>query len=378
MRRLPDFRLEVYFSRWEFTARYHMTASDAQSMTLRDLLALASDDERAQWEQCSLGYTPTWGDPALRTAIAQTYDGLTPSDVLCFAGAQEGLWCALHAMLEPGDHAIVTVPAYQSLEAIPRAICGDAVTAIALQPDDQWRLDLDAVARAFRPNTRVVVVNVPNNPTGAVPTRDEFARLVTLCAERDVALLSDEVYRGLERDPARTLPQAADIYHRALSLNVVSKAYGFPGLRIGWIATRDRPLLERMEKMKHYLSICNAAPSELLARIVLRNRDTLLARTRERCRANLATLAVFFSEFGDRYVWNEPAGATIAFPRYLGADGVEEHCRRLVEEAGVLLAPASMYRSDLAPVPVDRFRVGFGREGIDAGLAAWRAFLHTR
>ncbi len=373
--RLPEFRLEAYFSRWEFSARYNLAASDAESMPLRELLSYANDDERAAWEELHLGYVPTWGEPALRAAIAATYDAIAPDDVLCFAGAQEGLWCAMHAALEPGDHAIVTVPNYQSLETLPRAICGDAVTGIVLRAESNGRLDLDELARAFRPDTRLVAINVPNNPTGAVLSHAEFDRLIALCAERDVVLLSDEVYRGVERDPARTLPQAADRYERALSLNVLSKAYGFPGLRVGWIASRDRALLERMEKMKHYLSICNAAPSELLARIVLRNRETLLARTRERARANLAVLADFFAEFGDRYDWYEPDGACIAFPRYLGGDGVEEHCRRLIEEAGVLLLPASLYRSDLAPTPSDRFRVGFGRAHLREGLAAWRAFL---
>ena len=372
---LPEFRLEAYFTKWEFRARHHMTASDAETMPLGALLALADDAERAAWDALHLGYTPTWGDPALRDAIAATYDGLTRDEVICFAGAQEGIFCAMHAVLDAGDHAIVVVPNYQSLESLPRAICGDAVTGIALRADDGWRLDLDELARAFRPNTKLVAVNVPHNPTGAVPTHDEFARLIALCAERGVVLLCDEVYRGIERDPQRTLPQAAERYERALSLNVLSKAYGLPGLRVGWIASRDRALLARMEKMKHYLSICNAGPSEMLARIALRNRETLLARTRERCRDNLGALGAFFAAFADRYDWSEPVGGATGYPRYLGSDGVEEHCRRLIEEAGVLLLPASLFRSELAPAPTDRFRVGYGRAGIERGLEAWRAFL---
>lgn len=373
MTTLPDFRLEVHFSRWEFAARHHMTASDAQTMPLAELLALADDGDRAAWERLTLGYTETWGAPPLRQAIADTYERIDPADVLCFAGAEEGLYCAMHALLAAGDHAVVTVPNYQALETVPASIC--SVSGVALRPEHGWALDPDEVRAALRPNTRLVAINVPNNPTGAVGSAEAFAAVVALCSERGIHLLCDEVYRGLERDPARTLPQAADRYERALSLNVMSKAYGLPGLRIGWIACRDRAVLARMERLKHYLSICNAAPSELLARIALKARDRLLARTHAICERNLVTLGRFFAERPDLYEWTEPEGGAIGYPRYLGADGVEAHCHALVEQAGVLLLPASVYASTLAPVPVDRFRVGYGRDGIEAGLAAWRDHL---
>ncbi|MGJ7040095.1 aspartate/methionine/tyrosine aminotransferase [Shinella sp. BE166] len=112
MTTLPDFRLETHFSRWEFKARHHMTASDAETMTMSDLLALAGPEDRDAWERVSLGYTETWGAPALRDTIATTYDTLSGADILTFAGAEEGLYCAMLALLSPGDHAIVTVPNY--------------------------------------------------------------------------------------------------------------------------------------------------------------------------------------------------------------------------------------------------------------------------
>jgi hypothetical protein len=378
---LPPFRLEAFFSRWEFAARHHLTASDAETMRLAELVALASADDRAAWEALSLGYIETWGTRALREAIAATYDEgddgqepLRADDILCFAGAEEGLYCALHALLSPGDHAVIVVPCYQAMETVPLAACGSA-TGVPLRPENDWALDIDEVRRALRPNTRVVAINFPHNPTGTVADRATFEALVTLCRERGVWLFSDEVYRGLERDPARRLPQAAAVYERGLSLNVLSKAYGLPGLRVGWIAGRDRALLARMEGMKHYLSICNAGPSELLARIALANREEILARNLARCEANLALLQAFFAEHADRYAWSAPPGGCTGFPRYLGADGVEAHCRALVEDAGVLLLPASIYRSELGDVPSDRFRVGFGRAGLAEGLAAWRSYL---
>lgn len=219
---------------------------------------------------------------------------------------------------------------------------------------------------------------LPQQPTGKIIDAADFAALARLCDERGIHLFSDEVYRGLERDPARALPQATDLSERALSLNVTSKSLGLPGLRIGWITCRDRALLSRLERAKHYTTICNSAPSEVLARIALKARDTILDRNRGRIEANLPAFEAFFAEFADDFEWRAPDGGCVAYPRYLGADGVESFCIRLVEEAGVLLLPASIYRSELTATPTDRFRIGLGRRNPEEGLDAFATFLRDR
>ncbi|MFC8453665.1 aminotransferase class I/II-fold pyridoxal phosphate-dependent enzyme [Kitasatospora sp. NPDC057223] len=375
MTRLPDFRLETYFSRWEFTARHHLTASDAQTMRMDELLALADEQDRHAFENLSLGYTETFGDRGLREAIAAGYEQAGPDDVICFAGAEEALYLAMNVLLGPDDHAVVVTPNYQAAETVPLALC--EVTGVALRPGQDWALDLDEVAAAIRPDTRVVSVNFPNNPTGKVIGAADFTALARLCDERGIHLFSDEVYRGLERDPARTLPQAADLSERALSLNVTSKSLGLPGLRIGWITCRDRGLRSRLERAKHYTTICNAAPSEVLARIALKARDTILTRNRALISANLPAFDAFFAEFADHFEWRAPDGGCVAYPRYLGPGGVEEFCTRLVAEAGVLLLPASIYRSELTDTPADRFRIGIGRRNPQDGLEAFAGWMRT-
>ncbi|KIF78402.1 aminotransferase [Streptomyces sp. 150FB] len=376
MSRLPDFRLEAYFSRWEFTARHHLTASDAQTMTMSDLLALADDEDRRAWETLSLGYTETFGDPALRQAIADMYTHAKADDVICFAGAEEALYLAMQVLLGPDDHAVVITPNYQAAETVPLALC--QVTGVALDPDDDWALDLDRLVAALRPNTRVVSVNFPNNPTGKVIGAADFTRLVQLCDERGIHLFNDEVYRGLERDPSRTLPHAADLSERALSLNVTSKSLGLPGLRIGWIACRDRELRSRLERAKHYTTICNAAPSEILARIALKSRDRILDRNRAVIAANVPVFESFFAEFPDLFDWRAPDGGCVAYPRYRGPGTAEDFCTDLVDEAGVLLLPPSVYRSELTATPTDRFRIGIGRLTPEPALDAFATWLRTR
>ncbi|MFC4950836.1 aminotransferase class I/II-fold pyridoxal phosphate-dependent enzyme [Pseudonocardia sp. GCM10023141] len=374
---LPDFRLERYFSRWEFAATHHLTASDAETLTIRELLALGTDADRAEFDELGLGYTETWGGARLRAAIARTYSGCSPADVLVFAGAEEAIFWTMQLLAEPGRHVVVTVPNYQAMETIPRAAGAD-VSGVLLDAADGWRLDLDAVRAALRPDTAIVAVNFPNNPTGAVPDQQTWRALVELCTERGIRLVSDEVYRGIELDPAHTLPQAADLSPTAASINVMSKSYGLPGLRIGWVACRDHAVLERLERHKHYTSICSAGPSELLAAIALDAGAWIHERNRGIIAANLPLVEAFFARHADLFDWSQPDGGCVAFPRYRGAEGVEAFCRDLVEQAGVLLLPASIYASDLAAGPVDRFRIGLGRRDPAPALAAFEQFLTTR
>lgn len=372
---MRDFELETYFSEWEFKAQHHMTASDAQSVTVGELLALAGKPADALAD-LHLGYTETWGAPDLREAIAGTYDSVTADDVLCFAGAEEGVYTAMRVLLAPDDHSIVVTPNYQAAETVPLDIC--EVTGVALNASHDWCLDLDAVRAAIRPNTRLVSVCFPNNPTGAIPTHEAFAELIAICREHDLYLFSDEVYRLLELDAEKRIDQAADAYEKGLSLNVMSKAYGLPGLRIGWIACRDRAVLQWLERYKHYLSICNSAPSERLATMALGIRKTLLKRVRTLMRSNLAELEAFFARHTTLFDWRRPDGGCIAFPRFKGRGGVEAFCTSLVEDAGVLLLPASIYRSELQATPTDRLRVGFGRADMSTGLAAFDAFVDMK
>ncbi|MBS0374261.1 MAG: aminotransferase class I/II-fold pyridoxal phosphate-dependent enzyme [Proteobacteria bacterium] len=370
---MRDFALEVYFSRWEFTARYNLAGSDGENRTLAQLLALATPAERDEFVQLGLGYTETWGSAPLREAIAATYERISPRQLLCFAGAEEAIFAAMHVLLERDDHAIVITPNYQSAETLPLSRC--AVSAVSLDPERTWALDVDRLEAALRPNTRLISINFPNNPTGKIIPPATIAAIVELCRRRGLWLFSDECYRLLERDPAVRLPQAADVYERALSLNVMSKAYGLAGLRLGWIACQDRAVLERLERFKHFLSICNAAPSEVLARIALRAREQILAENVAVVRANLAVLDRFFADYRHLFDWHVPEGGCISFIRYRGADGVEAFTARAVEECGVLLLPASVFRSELATVPPDFLRIGFGRSHVPRGVDVLRDWL---
>ena len=372
MERLPDFALERYFSRWEFSAAHHLAASDGETTTIGELLDLDGPQAREEFLALRLGYLPTWGTDPLREAVAAGYDTAQAGDVLAFAGAEEGLFWTLQELLGPGDHAVVTVPTYQAAESVPLAT-GAAVSAVRLWaagPDGapRWGLDVDAVRAALTPRTRVVIVNVPNNPTGLVPDVDAWRGLAALCDELGLYLFSDEVYRGLEVDPARTLPAAVDVCERGISLDVTSKSLGLPGLRVGWVACRDRELLARLETRKHWTSICNAGPSEHLATVAVRHAGELRARVRAVVAGTVPQFGAVFDRYPGLVEFEAPDGGCVAFPRYLGPEGADAFCTELVERHGVLLLPGSVFASTLDAVPTDRFRVGLGRRDVHAGL----------
>ena len=379
---MRDFGLEVFFSRWEFTAKHHMTASDIESMSTADLLALATDADKAAFDELWLGYTETWGAPALRAEIAATYAGMQAENILCLAGAGEGLYTVAKVLLGTGDHVIVPTPNYQSAETVPLSIC--EVTGVAMHREPPpaghtgpakggWRLDIDDVRAAIRPNTRLISLNFPHNPTGMLMPRDDLDSLIALCREHGIYILSDEVYHGVELDPTDRMPQIADVYERGISLNVMSKAYGLPGLRIGWIASQDRDLLQKVERYKHYLSICNSGPSEQLALIALKARARIFGRNHMLLQRNVEQLEQLFADFPGLVEWQRPLGGCVAFPRYTGPDGVETFCRSLIEDSGIILLPASIYTSELGATPDDHFRIGFGRDAVFTdGLAAMR------
>lgn len=367
--RIADFALERYFARWEFNAKYLLCASDVEGFPMAELLALADEETLALWDALQLGYTESTGHPLLRREIAALYDTLDPAEVLTFAGAEEAVFCLMNVLVGSGDHAIVTWPGYQSLYEVARANGAD-VTLHELHESSGWALDLDELRRQLTPATRLIVVNLPHNPTGMLPERAIFDGLVQIANDAGAHLLVDEVYRGLEFDPADRLPSGADSSVRGISLGVMSKAFAMAGLRIGWLATHDADLLARVARFKDYTTICSSAPSEILSIMALRARDQVLGRSRAIVAANLEHLDGFFDDWVDRFEWVRPRAGSIGYPR-LTVPGVsiDDWAADLVDAEGVLLLPGSQFGH-----PGNHFRIGFGRTNMPDALTRLESF----
>jgi aspartate/methionine/tyrosine aminotransferase len=358
--KVAPFRIEQYYARYEFTTRYMLSSSDCEARSIGELLEL-EPDAHERLLGLRLGYTESAGAPELRDAIAGVYEAVSPDEVLVASCAEEAIFLLYHALLGPGDHAIVETPCYESALQLARST-GAEVDGWQRRSEDGWAHDVEALERLIRPSTRAIYVNQPHNPTGTLMRRDVYDRVVEIAREHDLVLFSDEVYRELEHDPADRLPAACEVYERAVSLGSISKTYGLPGLRIGWVVTRDAVLRESMRELKDYTTICASAPSERLTALALRNRDVLVRRNLGIVERNLPLLDDFIERHCGVLDWVRPSAGPIGFPRVSGLGDVDRLCERLAA-AGVLLLPGSVYDQ---PAHV---RMGFGRANLPEALA---------
>jgi len=364
---IQPFKLERYFAKYEFNVKYLLCGSDCESMTINEVLALepgAADLFQRQW----LGYTDCRGAESLRREICGLYTSIQPDDVLVHCGAEEAIFLFMHSVLKAGDHILVHSPCYQSLAEVARSI-GCEVGTWKAREENGWSIDMDDLKAGIKPNTSAVVINTPHNPTGYLMTRDDFAAVNSVVQERGIMLFSDEVYRESEYSALDRLPAACDVNANAVSLGVMSKTYGLPGLRIGWIATKNRDVYNRMEAMKDYTTICNSAPAEFLAQTALRHREKIVRRNREIISTNLEVLDGFFKKHSERFSWVRPKAGSIAFPRLIGYD-VEAFCHESVTSAGVLLLPGTLFDDR-----DNHFRIGFGRKSMPEAVARLEEYL---
>ncbi|SFU70612.1 Aspartate/methionine/tyrosine aminotransferase [Methylobacterium sp. 174MFSha1.1] len=361
-----SFAMADYLRSWSACAYHDLAASDSQPLQLSALLRLASSDDRLRWRSLDLGYADPRGSLRLREAVAARYAMVGADEVLVGAGAQETMTCLLQALLAPEDHAVVVVPIYQPLELVVTGLC--ATDGVALSANRAWSLDLDRFAAALRPNTRLVLTNFPNSPTGAALDQPTLDGLIALCRRHGLWLVNDEVYRQTDCALDRAVPPVVDLYERGISINGLSKGFGLPGLRVGWAACRDRAVLGRTVAAKNLLSSCLAAPSEILGEIALRAEHRITDRARAIGRRNHRRLRALLDRHSDVFEPDEPRNLAFAYPRFRGHEGATDFARTLASEAGLLVLPSILWRSSLAPVSQDHLRLGLGRIGSFAAL----------
>jgi aspartate/methionine/tyrosine aminotransferase len=248
------------------------------------------------------------------------------------------------------------------------------VTPWTFEPgSDGWRLDIDRLESSLTDRTRMLVLNFPHNPTGHVLSRRELDEIVELARKAGVYILSDEMYRLLEYEPSVRLPPMCDVYEQGISLSGLSKAFALPGLRLGWLASQERALIERWLAFKDYTTICNSAPGEVLGIMALQAKDLILSRNLGIIRENLKLAEQFFAEHADRFCWIAPKAGSVAFPLWLGDSPVESFCQDVLDQQGVMIVPGSLFE-----FPGNHFRIGLGRRNLGQALARVSAYAAHR
>ena len=368
---IREFQLERYFAQWEFTAPYLLSASDCETLSVGELLGLA-DVPPSELSDLRLGYTESQGDPALRTTIASFYSRIGSDDVIVTNAPEEAIFLVMMALLNSGDRVVVQTPCYQSLFELAAYRGCDVRTWPMVETEECWQMDLELLAKLVTEDTRLLIINVPHNPTGYLPSASDFDQILELAARRGLWLFCDEMYRGLEYDLALRLPSAVDHYPRAVSLWGMSKTFGLAGLRIGWLSTQNRELVQSLLRLKDYTTICSSAPSEFLARVALEQAETIIQRNLDIIQSNLRHVHNFMARWTDVFSWHEPMAGSVAFSS-LREGSAAAFCEEVVRGSGVLLVPSTLF--DFG----DRhMRWGLGRLDFPRGLTALDEYLNTK
>jgi len=369
--KIAPFATEHFFAQYEFSTPYQLCNSDCETLSVEDLLKLA-DVPIQEFGRLSLGYTESLGNSDLREMIAETYVQANTEAVVMLATPVEGIYLVAHAALDPGDEVIVMSPAYDALiNTFEHVVGAKNVKKWEVLPGEpQWQLDFDQLKQLITPRTKMLVVNFPHNPTGFLPSREQLELLGSIVDENDLILFCDEMYFGLVHSGTAPIPSAVEITRRAVVLSGLSKTYGLPGLRTGWLVIQDKELRENIVNWKFYTSICAPAPSEFLAMAAWKVRDQLRQKSISIIEHNLVAANAFFQRWPDLFTWRTPMAGSVALVG-MNIPSVMDFASRLAEEAGILILPGVCLGSD-----DNHMRMGFGRSNFSEALEKFESYLN--
>jgi aspartate/methionine/tyrosine aminotransferase len=374
--RVDQFDVEVWMNEHEMQATWNLGETCIDSLTLDELLELGGHADATLREL--RGRTLTYGDitgaPRLRQLIAAFYDSIEPERVLVTHGAIGANFLAQYTLVEPGDRVVCVQPTYQQLYSVPASFGAD-VRLLRLRPEDGFMPDVDELRALAGGRAKLICINNPNNPTGALIPRGTLEQIVAVARQCGAYLLGDEVYRGLEHDRSVVTPSVADLYERGVSTGSMSKVFSLAGLRLGWVAASPEVIAD-CERHRDYTTISCGLLDEALACLALEHRDELLERNLRIVLDNAATLREWIA--GEpRIGWVPPAAGTTAFLRYdydVPSDGFAQE---LFDLNGTFLVPGSCFAMD------GWLRLGYAcspavlRGGLD-GISAYVRQLEAR
>lgn len=369
--KIDRFEMERFQSTWENTVQYNLSESGIHPLTLAGLVDHSWVQEVLSHEPLGYGYTN--GSEALRKEIAGLYHGAGYENVLVTCGAAEANFLTTWALLEPGDEAVVMLPNYMQVPLLVRGWTGNVREWWLRRDNGRWAPRAEELDKLVTARTKVIFVCNPNNPTGAVLPAETMNAICNAADRVNAWIVADEVYRGAERDNHPT-PSFWDRYPKVVVTGGLSKAYGLPGLRIGWILA-PHDLIETLWGYHDYTTIAPALLSDRLALAALtpRTRQRLLTRTREIITENFKVLRSWADDLEEELSWEPPQAGAIAFFRYRAAVNSSQLAERLRKQQSVLVVPGDHFKMD------GHLRLGFGVEQrtLEEGLTRIGSLLRS-
>lgn len=366
---IEPFGVERWIGKYEWKVPYDLAETSIYPLTVRELLDLAGEDAAESLFDVRLDYGENPGSKALREEIAREHTTLSAEHLLITHGAIEANALAYFALVEKTDTVVAMVPTYQQLYELPRFL-GAQVDQWHLRAEDGYAPDFGSLETLMARKPKLLILNSPNNPTGAAFRADELRRIVQLAEPNGTWIVSDEVYRGISYEGETVTPPLTNLYSRAVTVGSLSKVYALPGLRLGWIAA-PHEVIQSCLRFRDYLSISGPKISDRLGTLALRNRDALLKRNRQLMERNHSILLDWAERLGSNITLVPPKAGTTAFVGYRLDLPSEELGRQLAEDHGVLVVPGSCFGVE------HHFRLGYScaTEVLTAGLERLAAVL---
>lgn len=369
---IKTFEVEEWMNKYEDDATYNIAETCVESLKVRELLDIASVDKDEFFQKISetkLTYGAIPGSVGLREEITKLYHKKkTIDNIIVTNGGIGANFLALFSLVGPGDEVVALYPTYQQLYSLPEAL-GAKVRRLRLEPEDGYMPDTNKLRTLVKSNTRAIVINTPNNPTGACFGEAVMKEIAAIADRVGAWVVCDEVYRGLEHDGSYTVPSIADIYEKGVSTSSMSKVYSLAGLRLGWIAA-DEAFIKECFKHRDYNIISCGMLDDALALTALKNKEKILERNLKIIRENKKILTDWV-ESTDGLSFVPPKAGTTALIKYDFDMESEEFCRKMFEYNGAFVVPGSCFEFE------NHFRIGYApkKEVLNEGLAAVSSFL---
>jgi len=367
---IQEFKVERYFAKYEFSAKYMLSSSDCDGFGMKYVLNQASEKEKQLWNNLKLGYTETRGSDYLREAIVKHYSTIT-KDELIVSSPGECNFILMNVLLNKGDEFICMSPIYQSLYQVGEEIGAKLLSWNPCKENDEWIYSISDLRKLVTSKTKLIIVNFPHNPTGFSPEISEYMELVELAREKGIYIYSDEMYRFLNLVDKYKLPSISDIYENGLSLWGMSKTFGLAGLRIGWLSSQNKDILSKVERFKDYLSICSSSTSEILSTIAINNMDKFLIPNLKKIKRNIELFSKFQKHNEDLFDFIIPRSGSTAFVRLKLKESAFEFADKLVKSTGIMLLPSETFKYGNS-----HLRIGFGRKNMPEILSIFQDYIN--
>ena len=336
--------IEDWFDKYQFEVEYDIGESGVKYRKL--------DDLNVELTHIDLRYTQHLGNPQLRTEIASQYEGLNWDNIGVTTGAAEAIFSIIGSLLSKQDHAIIELPNYPSFRYICESLEKN-YDLFDLRYEEEFKPDVERLEQMITKNTKLICLTHPNNPTGSLMSRNNLDEIIKIVEDNDVYLLLDETYRDLTF--GEPLPTAASLSKNCISVSTMSKVYGVPGIRIGWLAALDDKILQGVLNVREQTTICNSALNEAIALQLLKNKEEYLKILKPKIMENYKIL----SDWMDNQIHLEmvsPEGGVVCFPKLKSGESSEKLCRCLVEKYRTFTVPGFVFKMN------SHFRIGFGGE----------------